>query len=198
MNARGLTLLELLIVLVIFGGIMGVLLISFLIGRSSYVSADAYIQVQQEARRAFDAMVKELRGTANIDTELTAANGDTPAGGATRLNFQLDRGYNVSGCTPNAICWGNDTANGGWVHYVRNGTQLVRCQSGSPDTIITDFSSCRVVANTVQAFLVDYTNSNRTVILRLTTQLSSQQLPSGSMSTGAAPLRAQVKLRNSS
>ena len=192
----GLTLLELLIVLAIFGGLTGALFVSFLAGRSSYTSTDAYIQVQQESRRAFDAMVKELRGTTNIDTELTTPNQDTPSQGASRLNFQLDRGYNVSGCTPNAICWGNDTTNGGWVHYLRNGTQLLRCQSSASDTVITDVSTCRVLANNVQTFVVNYTNTNRTVTLRLTTQVTSQQLPNGSLSTGATPLQVQVRLRN--
>ena len=112
------------------------------------------------------------------------------------MNFQLDRGYNVSGCTPNAICWGNDTTNGGWVHYLRNGTQLLRCQSSASDTVITDFSTCRVLANNVQTFVVNYTNTNRTVTLRLTTQVTSQQLPNGSLSTGATPLQVQVRLRN--
>lgn len=193
---EGLTLLELIIVLAIFGGLLGALFVSFLAGRTSYTAMDAALQVQQESRRAFDAMVKELRGTTNIDTELTSSNQDTPAQGASRLNFQIDRGYNVSGCTPDAICWGNDTTNGGWVHYLRNGTQLLRCQSAGSDTVITDFSSCRVLANNVQTFTINYANASRTVTLRLAAQVTSQQLPGGSVSTGATPLQVQLRLRN--
>lgn len=194
MRPQGFSLIELLIVVAILGAVTGALALMFTTGRSAFLSTDASIQVQQEARRALDVMGKELRQANNIDTELTVQNGDTPAGGAVRLNVQISRGYNVSGCTPNAVCWGNDTANGGWVHYLRNGTQLLRCQSTASDTVITDVSTCRVLANDAQVFLVDYVNSSRTATLRLQIQQTSSLLPGGNRSTGT--LRTQVRLRN--
>lgn len=196
--ARGFTLVEILIVAVIFSGIIAVVFMTLFISNNSFWSSEASVAVQQEARRALDLVGKELHEAGNIDTELTAANGDTPAGGATRLNFQVDRGYNVSGCTANAICWGNDTTNGGWVHYLRNGSQLMRCQSAAADTVIADYSACRVLANDAASFLIDYVHSSRTVTVRLNVQQTSNRLPGGSMGITPNPLRTQVRLRNAS
>ena len=81
---RGLTLAELIVAAAISLVIMAALVMSFIVGRQSFLSADAYIQVQEQARRGLDAMVKELRETSSIDTELTIPNGDTPPGGAAR------------------------------------------------------------------------------------------------------------------
>ncbi len=193
---NGFTLPEVLVVMVLVTVIAAAVFISFVVSRRAFLSADASIQVQQEARRALDALVTELRKAGNVDTDLTTPGGNTPAGGATRLNVQLAKGYNVSGCTLNAICWGNDTTNGGWVHYLQNGTQLVRCQSNASDTVITNFTGCRVVANGAQTFVVDYVNSTRTVTLHVAVQQTSPQLPGGTLSTGSAPLMTQVRLRN--
>lgn len=195
-SSSGFSLIELLIVVGVLGIVTGALALLFTSGHRSTLSSEAYVQVQQEARRALDAMNKELHKANNIDTELTSPGNDTPAGGATRLNFQISRGYNVSGCTPNATCWGNDATNGGWVHALRNGTQLVRCQSTDSDTAITDFSPCRVLANYAETFLVDYASSTRTVTLRLQVKRSSSLLPTGAMDTGT--LRTRVRLRNPS
>ncbi|MBI4322678.1 MAG: type II secretion system protein [Candidatus Omnitrophica bacterium] len=192
----GFSLIELLIVVGVLGIVTGALALLFTSGHRSTLSSEAYVHVQQEARRALGAMNTELHKANNIDTELTSPGGDTPSGGATRLNFQISRGYNVSGCTPNATCWGNDTTNGGWVHALRNGTQLVRCESAASDTTITDFSPCRVLANYAETFLVDYASSTRTVTLRLQVKRSSSLLPTGAMDTGT--LRTQARLRNPS
>lgn len=184
---RAFSLIELLMVVGALGFVTGALALLFTSGHRSTLSADAYLEVQQEARRALDAMGKELRKAGNIGADLT---------GATRLNFQISRGYNVGGCTPNATCWGNETSNGGWVHYLRNGTQLARCESMVSDTAITDFSGCRVLGNYAETFLVDYVSSTRTVSLRLQVKRSSSLLPNSAMDTGT--LRTQARLRNPS
>ena len=209
MKRRGFTLVEMLVVLVIFGGIMGALLISFLVGKSSFLSADMYIHVQQEARRAFDIMVKELRESGNIDSPTTS-----PTVGflnATRVNFQIARGYNINGgctipvscatCTcrnTNTVCWGNDTTNCNWVHYLVNNGQLLRCQSANPDTADATLvaSTCRVMANDLQTFLADFDTTAQTVTMRLEIRETSAQLPGGSMGTTPAPLVTRVRLRN--
>lgn len=191
---RGLTLVELLIVTLLAAIVFGTLVVALMIGRTSLLSTDAYVLVQEEARRAFDTMTKELHESGNVDTELSAAGAD--ASNATRLNIQLTRGYNVAGCTANAICWGNDATNGGWVHYLVNSAILYRCQSAASDTAITDFSGCRTIIRDVQTFSVDYSSANKTVTVRLATRYSSFQLPGGQMTTTPAPLRTQVRLRN--
>ena len=186
-SVRAFSLIELLMVVGALGFVTGALALLFTSGHRSTLSADAYLVVQQEARRALDAMGKELRNAGNIGADLTAA---------TRLNFQISKGYNVAGCTPNATCWGNEASNGGWVHYLRNGTQLARCESMASGTVITDFSACRVLANYAETFLVDYVSSTRLVTFRLQVKHSSSLLPSGAMDTGT--LRTQARLRNPS
>ena len=197
METCGLTLIELLIEAGALALVTGAVMLMFTSGHDSFLSANAYLHVQQEARRALEAMSTELRTANNLDTELTDAEEDTPAGGATRLNFQISRGYDVNGCTADAVCWGNDTGNDGWVHYLVSNAQLFRCQSsGPPDTNITDVSACRVLANDAQSFLVDYTSGTRTVTLRLQVRNTSTLLPGGAMDTGT--LRVQTRLRNPS
>ena len=191
---RGFTLVEVLVVMLLVSIIFGALVVALIVGRTSLLSTDAYVLVQEEARRALDTLTKELHEAGNVDTELTAAGQD--ASNATRLNIQLARGYNVAGCTPNAICWGNDASNGGWVHYLVNNSTLYRCQSGASDTAITDFSGCRTIINDVQTFLVDYSSANRMVTMRLATRHNSPQLPGGQLTMTPAPLRTQIRLRN--
>ena len=209
LRPRAFTLIELLVVLSMVGVVMGALLTSFLIGQKSYLSADAYVQVQQEARRAFDVMVKELREAGNMDSSVTAPN--AAFANQTRINFQIARGYDLNGtlndCPVANICWGNENdppappgdgnVNNGWVHYLLIGTQLGRCLSAGSDTAIASLNGCRILANDVQTFQVSYAIApTNTVTIQLAIQQSSQQLPGGSMSTTPAPLRTQVQLRN--
>lgn len=128
----GFTLFELLVVIVIFGGIMAALMVAFLISESSYHTADSYVQVQQEARRAFDTMVKELReagwgtvaanpGTggnctfAALISAVTVSNTCVAAGGnaGNQIDFQIALGYDLDVAVPGpppcpdaAVCWG--------------------------------------------------------------------------------------------
>ena len=190
---RGFTLVEILVVMVIFGGIMGVLLLSFLVGKSSFLSADAYVQVQQEARRALDVMVRELREAGNV----TEPDANT-------LRFQValgfDRDLEITGCPDGAICWGaqdqSGTSQPNWlVQYRESGTQLVReiLNAGAavqPGT--------RVLANNVDATntTLDYVASDEIVTIAIAIRQTSQQLPGGSMQTSPAALQARVRLRN--
>jgi len=197
---RGFTLMELLVVVVIFGGIMGALLISFLVSRSSYLSADSYVHVQQEARRAFDVMVRELREAGNVDATCAGCDPNEDFTDRPRANFQVALSYNAG---TGAIVWGNENQQNGWVHYLLNQTvptnwQLVRCLSNGSDTNITNFAACRVLANNVQTFQVDYANASRTVTISLEIRQTSSQLPGGAMGTSPAPLNTQVRLRNAS
>lgn len=193
-SKMGFTLVELLIVVGALGVVTAATLLMFTSSHQTLRSSDAYLHVQQEARRALDAMSRELREADHIDTESTGQGED--ATDATRLNFQIARGYDVAGCEEDAICWGNDTDNDGWVHYVRNGTQLVRCQSDASDTSIADYADCRILANDAESFLVSYTGSSRTVSLELQVEQISDLLPGGASGTGT--LHTHVRLRNPS
>ncbi|MBI4354351.1 MAG: hypothetical protein HY595_03860 [Candidatus Omnitrophica bacterium] len=184
----------------IFVAIGGTLAVSLLMNQRAFVTSEAYTYVQQQARRALDAMVKELREAGDIDSPTTTQDQDFTS--AARLNFRIARNYDEVAC--GGICWGNDTTTLGWVHYLLDTTdaqhaRLLRCQStpaDGSDAGITDFSGCRTLSNDVQTFQVDYADSAKTVTIRLENRLSSQQIATGGLSTTPSPLRTQVRLRN--
>ena len=187
---RAFTLVELLMVLAIFSLMSGALFSSFLIGKGSYLSADAYVHVQEEARRAIDVMGRELRG----------ARGAGIAGLPNSLQFPVALGYNLAApCPANNVCWGAvDSAGVGqpnWtVQYRIVGTQLVReiLNGGAvqPGT--------RVLANDVDAARTSfaYDALANTVTISLGVTMTSAQLAGGSMSTVPNSLTTRVKLRN--
>lgn len=199
----GFTLLELLVTVTIFSGILGALLISFLVGRTSYLSADAYIEVQQEARRGLDAVTTELREAGDIET--------APDVASATLTFRTALGFDLSGgildeCPDGQVCWGAiDPATSAadcrlCVRYDIVDTQLQRqVLSGAVacgDACGATVSSTRILANNVTGpnapFL--YNDANGWVSIQLQVQKTSAQLP-GSES-GEASLSARVKLRN--
>ena len=200
---RAFSLIELLIVLAIFGAILGGLLVSFLVGKSSYLSSDAYIQVQQEARHALDIMGRELREAGQV--RCLAGQPGCPTGTSaenfsnqTRMDFQV-----VFLDATNQIVWGYGTQVDHWVHYLFNpvspqNTQLVRCATTNKTDAVADFSTCRVLANNVSApnSSFGYDSGNLTVTIQIQVQQASAQLPGGTMGTAPVPLTTQVRLRN--
>ncbi len=198
--SAGFTLPEIMITALIFSVILGALLVSFLVGRSSYLSADAYIHVQQETRRALDTMVRELR----------EAGGTINAGVPGQLDFQVALGYNLTGvvgCPANAVCWGavdeggtNQPTHDWSLRYRVNGTQLIREIFNGPNPSTAAVRpGTRVLANDVNAAntTFSYDAPNKAMTVRIEVKQTSQQLPGGSMGTTPSPLRTQVKLRNS-
>jgi type II secretory pathway pseudopilin PulG len=198
----GFTLVELLVVVILFVLISGALLTSFLIGRTSYFSADTNALVQQESRRAFDNMVRELRESGNVSETIVGT-----VDGTTQLNFQIALGYNQAGC-PNAICWGNDDGVGAnnYVHYSiigasGNTRQLIRCNNTDPAGAITVLGAgCRVLANYVRHIngttpdAFDWSLGNKTVKINLEIEYANPLIPEGAQNTGN--LTTVVKLRN--
>ncbi|MFH1782841.1 MAG: prepilin-type N-terminal cleavage/methylation domain-containing protein [Candidatus Omnitrophota bacterium] len=63
---KGFTLLELMIVLAIFTVIMGSIFTALSIGKNSFYTGSVQVEMQQEARKGLDRMVKELRQTNNF------------------------------------------------------------------------------------------------------------------------------------
>ena len=186
----GLTLIEMLITVALFGIIAGVLLTGFLTGRNSYMSADASIHVQQQARQAFDIMTKELRNADNVNVPI-----------AQRLDFQVDQGYDAVGC--GGICWGDGTTVGRWIHYEVDAPnmRLVRYTTVNLlDPMPGGCVGCRVMANDVNgnptATSFAYNAGTRTVTCLLQILMTSAQLPGGNMGTQPSPLQTRVQLRN--
>ena len=197
----GFTLIEIFVVTALFTALMAAMLASLLVGRSSYASADAYIQVQQEARRAFDSMVRELREGGNVNGSASIA-----APGVQRLDLQISRGYDATAC--GGICWGTESATfpNGWIHYVLDTSdpqrpRFMRCVTANRlDPMPAQFVGCRVLANSVSSGLAStaftYDHANRMVTIKLQASVTSKQLPGGSMQAAPTPLTTRVRLRN--
>ena len=202
-DSRGFTLLEVLVVLVLIGVLVGVLMVSSTVGWGTYSSSDAAVQVQQAARQAFDAMTKELHGAGLVNDNVAIAEP-----GVQRLDFQITRGYDSVAC--GGICWGTDDAAlpSGWVHYVLDAAdaqnvRLLRCvTAGRLDAMPGGFAGCRVLANDVNGNLANtafvYDHANRTILIRLQTLVTSSQLAGGTVTSAPIALTTQVRLRNSS
>jgi hypothetical protein len=181
------------------GGILSVLLAallsSLLVSRNSYLSTDASVQVQEEARRAFRVMTQELRAAGNVNNDAS-----TDPAGVQRLDFQLARRYDAAAA---AVVWGSETTDGAWVHYVSDAPnrRLMRCVTANQlDAMPAGFAGCRVLANAVSAPLADtaftYDHARLEVTIRLQTALASSQLPGGTLQVSPTPLTTRVRLRN--
>ena len=209
-HVHGYTLIELMavsaVIAVLGGGFVSVLVTA----QGLYFSGDANLQVQQEARKALDAMVRELREAgAEPPGQISATT--------SQLNFQIARGYNAeSGCqNPARVCWGSERATGEWVHYAiigpsGNDRQLVRCTNGSSSGGVTGSSGCtsyRVLANKVRhpnsAGTAAFSVAVNLVTVNLEVEYRSPKLAGGTSSSAGGsrttgPLTASVRLRNSS
>ena len=195
---QGFTLVEAVVVVGLLLLIVGGLVTVLLTGQASYLSADAYVQVQQEARRAMDSVVRELRESGTVSCGTAAV---TASCTGTQLNFQIARSY-----TAGAIVWGSDNADNEYVHYAvvaaADGTShLIRYRDaaagGAPPGTCTP-PTCRVLANYVNpattAFSWDAAAANRTVTITLEIEYQNARLPGRSQTTG--PLTSRVRLRN--
>ena len=203
---RGFTLVELMMVAGIFIAMLGVLGISLMMSRLSYLTMDTELYVQQEGRKALDNMTAELRVGGNVNNNVSIGSP-----GAQRLDFQLDRGYNLAApCPVDAVCWGSDDPAfpTGWVHYVLDTVttapkaRLRRCTTANQlDPMPVNFAGCRVVANNVNPALAMttflYDHPTRTITATLQVLVTSRQVAGGTLNTGALPLRIQIRLRNS-
>ena len=188
-SGYGFTLVEMLVTLGIFGILGGVLFISSIVSHRSYVTGDAYVYIQQQARQALDAMHRELH----------EAGGTVTAAG-NQLTFQTTLGYNLAApCPANAICWGaRDQAGAnqsGWsVRYRLNGTQLIRELLNAAGAVQ---AGSRVMANDVSQLAFTYVGgTTRTITVQLQVQRTSAQLPGGSLTAAPTPLVTSIKLRN--
>ena len=191
-RADGLTLVELLVVLALCVVVGGVLIVLLMSGGTSHVSTGVAIQIQQEARKALDAMDRELR-EAGPSGAIVAT--------ATQLDFQIALGFSA---TANTATWGAKDQQGvnqpGWsLRYEEvagpgGTTQLVRkILNGGVEQPGT-----RVLANYVDAGNTSFgwNAASRTVTINLTVRYESPWLPGGFQQVG--PLSSQIELRNAS
>ena len=185
---RGVTLIEMLFTLVLFGIIAGGLVMSFTMSHRAFTTADASVYVQQQARHAFTEMTQELHTAGGV----VAAAGN-------QLAVQLDLGYNLAApCPANAVCWGaRDQAGAvqsGWsIRYRQNGTQLLREILNTAGVVQV---GTRVLANDVTQATFTYTGATRTVAVQLQVRRASPNLPGGSIAAAPNALMTTIRLRN--
>jgi prepilin-type N-terminal cleavage/methylation domain-containing protein len=187
---RGMTLFEMLVVILLFGVITTTVFLAASSSHTSYLSTETAVYVQQQARQALSEMERELRHAGGAIA--TAIN---------QIDFQVNLGYNQAApCPPNAVCWGaRDQAGAsqaGWrVRYRLAGVQLLRellDAAGNPQ------AETRVLANDVTSLQFTYVGgTTRTVTIQLQVQRLSPFLPGGGLAVAPAPLVARVRLRNS-
>jgi Tfp pilus assembly protein PilW len=182
------SIVELIIASAIFLALSAAILICVLAGNRSYALSETNIRVQEQARRAFDSMVRELHG----------AGGSITAAGS-QLDFQAALGYDLPVPCPNdAACWGARDQTGvnrpQWlIRYRLNGTQLVR-------ELLDDLNvvrETRVLASDLSQLNFAYQGgTDDTVTIQLQVQLASAQLPGGAVTAAPVVLATQVRLRN--
>lgn len=185
---RGLTTVEMLVTLVLFGIIAGALVMSFLMSQRAFTSADAAVYVQQQTRQAMGEMTRELR-----------QSGGVVAVGASQLTVQQDLGYNlVAPCPANAVCWGArdqaGAAQAGWsIRYRLNGTQLLREILNAAALVQP---GTRILASDVSQLTFAYVVATRTVTIQLQVRRASAGLAGGSITAAPTPLVTIIRLRN--
>lgn len=195
---KGLTIVELMVVTVVFTGISAALMVMFQTAHDSQLISSEVIYLQQEARRAFTTMSRELREAGNV-RQAGDGVGQADFTDELQIDFQINRGYDEDDC--GGTCWGDEDDNDRWVHYLLNtpedqDTQLIRCTTENQDDAI-DTDACRVMAHDVETFEADYDYAGMVLTLTLNIQKDSEQLRGGSVNASTVPLVMQVKLRNS-
>jgi prepilin-type N-terminal cleavage/methylation domain-containing protein len=121
---KGFTLLETMIVLLIFGIVLGAIFTAMTMGRLSWYSGDAQVEVQQETRKGLSRMVRELRQTSSSFLQ-DGQGEDVPADGRYygKITFKMPAGLDDSG----GIVWSDDiTYSLGGL----NNKQLLRTEGG--------------------------------------------------------------------
>ena len=188
-RGAGLTLVELSLVTLLFTTLVAVLLTSEAIERRTALFIETYISVHQEARRAFDAMLQELREAGNVTTPVPG-----------QLRFQEALGYDLAlpGCPPGDLCWGAKDALGlsqpNWSARYRFDAGNRRLVREALDTTNTVRGAPRMLAHEVNA--VSFALENGLVRIRLEVRRLTPQLPGGGFSTSPVVLSMQVLLRN--
>ncbi len=153
LNARGMTLIEVMVATVTSTVVMAGMMVVFNAGRNAYDLTEAKVTIREEIRKAFEVMTSDLK-FANIRSVCTddAANG-CPGALASQLTFSPNPNYDPGTGQMN---WGVDVAYK-WTRTAA-GSPLYRC---APATAVPP--ACRVIANRVVAasFIPLHANETR-------------------------------------
>ena len=130
MKNRGFTLIEIMVVFTVFSIIIGAIYAVFTVGNQSWLQGAAQVDVQQEARRAMDWMIRELRESRD--------SGITIASGGSSITFEIP-----SNLGSTDIIWDYQ------VQYFLSGAQLMRTLSDKSTGVPIAIDVNRVLANDV-------------------------------------------------
>lgn len=170
---KGLTLIELLLVVLLFSITMAAIFSVLATGRNSWNAGESQINVQQAARNGLDSMVKELRQAGVSTISGVPAN----ATNYSSITFQIPTAIGLAGIT-----WSTS------IQYSLGGlnnSQLLRTQSGSQ----------RVLANNISALSFNRSASNPNVInISITAQKNT--FPGFTARQSTITLGSQVRVRN--
>src|SRR3989338_6579992 len=141
----GFTLIEIMVVMAVFSIIVSSLFSILTIGRNSWYQGGTAVDVQQEARKAMDKMVRELRESGSQKQNLPASSPYSANG----IIFQISTGVDSNG----EIIWGattnwadsSDPHTGYAIKYYLNNNKIYR-------SILSSYPSGTVVgADTIMA-----------------------------------------------
>ncbi len=172
-NNRGLTLLEIIIVVFLFSIISAAIFSVLATGRNSLSAGESQIGVQQACRNGLDSMIKELRQAGDSTITGVPANGTNYSS----ITFQIPTAIAATGIT-----WSSN------IQYALGGlnnAQLLRTQSGSQ----------RVLANNISVLSFNRSAANPNVVnINITAQKNT--FPGFTARQSTITLVSQVKLRN--
>lgn len=170
---KGMTLLEIIIVVSLFVIIIACVFNVLAKSRTSWNAGASQLNVQYEARRGIDAMVKELRQT-GLPSII-----DVPPDGASynSITFKIPTAISIAGIT-----WSDN------VQYSRaglNGKQLIRTQTGNQ----------RVLANNISALSFMRSPSEPNAVnISITAQENA--FPGFTAIQSSTTISSKVKVRN--
>lgn len=135
---RGFTILELLLTVLIFSAIFLATFTALSMGRRSWRIGIAQIEVQQDARKVMDAMLRELRAASAIDPSTF-----------------------IDGVSDDII---NFTVNAETVSYAVVAEQLVRTAAGTPSVLANNISGVQFNLFGGDVIYVNLTTQSTTVL----------------------------------
>lgn len=182
MTRKGLTLIEILVAMFIFSIVLGALFTVLAAGRVSWNAGASQMDVQQEARKALDMMVKELRQTASAKISNVPADGTT----YNTITFQtpiITITRDLAGKIVDInINWSNN------IQYSLsglNGRQLLRAQGGIQ----------RILANNILS--MGFTrNAGTPTVLNITATAQKNTFSGFTTIQSNVTLNSKAKLRN--
>lgn len=150
---HGFTLVEVMLVVVIFSIMFTVTFDVLLTGRRSFDVASIRYDIQTNAALGLNNMARELKNSASLYVDVDA--------GGDWVKFLVPIGYSQNG----DIIWGADGQANHRIRYEVSGNQLVRDRFDTFDSIVN--GTTRILANYVDD--VDFNSQSNGLIVNITT-----------------------------